>query len=408
MPLSIFMGYLQCHFIQITQIYMSSDVETILLSFKDLFWQPNAENDLKQHYHELDAPLNRYLIGTGRFLAGKPPLNSDWDWSKTWPQNQANGALPGPDLLEIARVSVAVFFLLALILFYDLVRILFNPTTALLAGLILGLNPLILLHTRRAMAESMLVFTIIFFLWVLIRYPRQAFVSGCVLGLAFCAKQSAVMLIIPGLVGISAVLLQQKKWLSALKQIFIFLAAFLFISILLNPFAWSDPLHAIPDAFRLRQEFTARQEAGILEVSPEKNINSIPDKLASEIGAIYYQPLAVADVANYMENTSNAEKNYFSNPLNNLLRDPISSSLFLVAAMLGLGLLLVSITHQMIFSLNRILLVIAFLSIAIGLFLFIIVPFQRYYLPIIPFLSIWISFALTAPFNGLLQKKPNH
>jgi 4-amino-4-deoxy-L-arabinose transferase-like glycosyltransferase len=388
-----------------TQIYMSSDVDTILHSFNVLFWQSNSADDLKQYYRELDAPLTRYLIGLGRLLTNSPSLNADWDWSKTWQQNQASGALPDPGLLLVSRASVAIFTLLALFFFFDLVRVLFNPYSALLAALILAFNPLVLIHSRRAMAESILIFSIIFFLWVVIRFPRRPLLVGAALAFAFCSKQSTAPLVIPGLIAVTAASFQQKRWLSFAKQSGFLILSFAVVTLLLNPFAWTDPLHAIPDAVRLRQEFTARQQGTISNASPEKNLDSLPDKLAGVIGALYFQPPAVADVANYMDDTSLAEKSYFSNPLNNLLHDPISSTLFFIAALLGCLLLSISLFRRSQLHINILISLLSFLSIALGLFFFVVIPFQRYYLPFIPFLSIMVSFALTTmPINRLSSK----
>ena len=67
-----------------TQIFMSADIDTLFSNPPDLFWSAAKTQDVRQTYHELDAPLARYLIGFGRKIAGLPALPVDWDWSKSW------------------------------------------------------------------------------------------------------------------------------------------------------------------------------------------------------------------------------------------------------------------------------------------------------------------------------------
>ena len=135
-----------------TAIFMSSDFETFFSKPSSLFWNPNNEQDLRQHYRELDAPLTRYLIGFGRWVTGQPATTNDWNWSASWDSNQQSGALPDPRLLLIARLSVAILFPFDLLLIFDAVRSMGNQLTAWASVILFVLNALILLHTRRAMA----------------------------------------------------------------------------------------------------------------------------------------------------------------------------------------------------------------------------------------------------------------
>ena len=91
-----------------TQLFMSSDLNTLFSRPADLFWSTANEQDARQIYRELDAPLARYLIGVGRTIASLPALPVDWDWSKSWEENQTAGALPDARLLLVGRLSVAL------------------------------------------------------------------------------------------------------------------------------------------------------------------------------------------------------------------------------------------------------------------------------------------------------------
>ena len=93
-----------------TNIFMSGDLSFALKNPGSLFWQPERPIDLRMHYRLLDPPTSRYLVGIGRSLSGFSALPADWDWSKTWQQNRAAGALPDEGLLTASRRAAALFF----------------------------------------------------------------------------------------------------------------------------------------------------------------------------------------------------------------------------------------------------------------------------------------------------------
>jgi len=80
-----------------TQLFMSADLEQLFTRPEKLFWHPNWEQDSRQKYRAVDAPLTRYLIGVGRLTAGLDAPSVDWNWSLDWRANQeiAIGGAPG-------------------------------------------------------------------------------------------------------------------------------------------------------------------------------------------------------------------------------------------------------------------------------------------------------------------------
>jgi 4-amino-4-deoxy-L-arabinose transferase-like glycosyltransferase len=386
-----------------TQIYMSSDIDLMHSSFNQLFWQPGSSADLRQHYRLLDSPLTRYLIGIGRALTATPPLTADWDWSGSWLQNATNGALPSAQLLLIARLSVACLSLLSLVLIFDLLWTTFNPLLALVTVFILAFNPLFLLHTRRAMAESALIFFSLLSLVCMVRWSKYPIWVGIATALAFCSKQSAVVLVIPALIALLAQ--PDHKFSDLLSRLVKFSLAWVLTVILLNPFCWLHPIEAVSEAYTQRLELTRQQQSMIYSVSPEKDINAIPNKVASLIGALFFAPPAVADVANYIKDTASAETNYFAFPLNNLGFGFSGGGLALILTLIGFVLLLYRIIKQQEFTGKPLILLVAFLCSLIAVFLFTPLPFQRYYLLVLPFNLIWIALALTAPLNFIKKKQ---
>ena len=164
-----------------------------------------------------------------------------------------------------------------------------------------------------------------------------------------------------------------------LYEIFLLFFSFLGFVFLLNPFVWSNPVAAIPDAFKQRQFLTGAQTGLIFTINPEKNLATFTEKTAALIGSIFFQPPAVADVSNYLVDTSSSAQTYFSNPLNHLLYDPISSCIWLTLSLLGFVLLTKQLINDPINNGNIFILLFSFLILTVFLASILVIPFQRYY-----------------------------
>ena len=253
-----------------TQIFMSSDFAGFFADPAKLIYN-GEKDDLRQHYRLVDAPLTRYLIGLGRRLANLPGLAADWNWSFTWEQNQAAGALPDARLLLVARLSTAILAPLSLLLAYRIGKKLAGETCGLVTMILLGSNALFLLHTRRAMAESGLVLGVLFVLWCLTLAQEKPWLAGVALALAINAKQSALALLpvvmiavclIPGEVpGRFRKITQNLAWMLATLGV---------ITLALNPFLWGRPVAAAQTALGERQLLVKRQVDMIRSISPEQ------------------------------------------------------------------------------------------------------------------------------------------
>lgn len=392
-----------------TYLFMSNDFDALLTHPAQLFWQPGNENDLRQHYRELDPPLPRYVIGIGRHIAGLPALSVDWDWSKTWEENQAAGALPSFDLLLTGRLSVAVFFPLTLFLIYSIGKSLGGQLTAWLAFLLFASNALILLHTRRAMGESLLIFTIALTLWSMLRFRKRPWLVAIPIALAFCAKPTSAPLIMLGIISIAwpiPGIIRSKRII--LRDLALYLLIFASIAFLLNPFLWSDPIHAALGALVNRQVLMERQASELQAVRPDQVLDTIPNKIIGMVAQLFLTEPATSDIGNYVNQTRPTEIAYFSNPLNHLFRNLIAGSFFWILSLVGflfailkawrstgnsqriIGLILLGTIFQFIF-------LIAVLHIS----------WQRYYLPMVPYVCLWIAFSITQAKNLVTRQVKN-
>ena len=380
-----------------TQLFMSADVNTLFTHPADLFWSPDRQQNARQLYHELDAPLARYLIGAGRTLAGLPALPVDWDWSKSWDANQAAGALPDARLLLVARFSVAILFPFSLFFIFKSGQLIGGSLMGWASLLLLAANPLILLHTRRAMAESGLIFTITLFLWALTRPLRPAWLIAIPAAMVFCSKQSAGVLALVGLVFLLWQGRQQKNSLSKqLGNSALYGVVFLAVVGLLNPFLWSNPIQAGLAAVNARQALTNNQVAAMGAVRPDMLVGSLPQRLLGLVAQLFITRPAVADIGNYLAQTNAAQIAYFSSPFNLILNGLIGGGLLLILSLTGFFL---AAGHS-IRSTDpakgiTLLFLLSSLLIFITLVWFLPIPWQRYYLPLVPFTCLWTAYTVS-------------
>ncbi len=377
-----------------TYLFMSSDWEAFTSNPMALAYRPQ-DPGIRQKYRLLDPPLTRYLIGISRSAAGFSAPVADWNWAQTWEENQQAGALPSQDLLTAGRLGPAVLFPFSLILIYLTGWRLGGRFLGWSSMLLLGLNALILLHTRRAMSESGLIFTICLFMASLVFCRRRPWMIAIPTALMICAKQTTIPLVV---IGIFAIILYAKKPIrlkSLILNGFIFAVIILSIFFLLNPVFWVDPLNALQTAVQTRQELIFRQTYEFNLAQPDAILNT-PWKAALSITAnLFITPPAIADVGNYLAETRLSALRYFSNPANILFRDIYMGGLMLALSITGFLLtikkaLKIDLLHRRTWILLTTTALVQFFALLFTVTL----PFQRYVMPLVPFTCLWIGYSL--------------
>jgi hypothetical protein len=451
-----------------TQLFMSADFNAVLTNPLQLTFHPNAKGDLKQHYRLIDAPLTRYILGFGRTIGGFPALRADWDWSKTWDENAQAGALPNEDLLYAGRVAVTLLLPLGLLFLYLTGKQVEGGMTGLWATLLLGLNALMLLHGRRAMAEGALIFGVAFFLWSLFQGDRRPWLTGLAIAIAFNAKQSTLALLPVGLLAVA--------WLPGgasidLRKIGVniaeYLGVFILLTFALNPVFWNSPVQTIQIAIHERHDLLERQVADTQRLAPEKVLDSPRERLVAILANLYATPPMFYEVGNYIEETQSAEVEYLKKPGHGLFRGLAGGGVMLFITLFGFAMSLLYLraigdapreppeglpvryadqkplpepvsgseryretfgrsengSFQTFSTLRNprdrkrraiILLVIASAAQFSALLLAVPLPWQRYVIPLVPFAALWAGIglanlisAVTAAFPAL-QKQGSH
>ncbi len=389
-----------------TQIYMSRDFNELLRKPLSMAWETDQNLSPVMRLRQLDAPITRYLIGLGRSVFGLQALPENWDWGKSWEENQREGAYPSQRLLLIARISVSLLLPITLTLFYSSLSHIKNKITGLVGAVLLGINPLLLLHGRRAMAESAIIFGITFFIWALQYREKRPWLMGLAAALAYNAKQSTLAIFPVGIIAVSWIHNPTRNLSKLIKNLFLYLGIFLLITFLLNPLVWKRPIQAFLSSWQARIEFTGQQVATIRSQQPNRILQGLPQRLLSLINNLYLNKPSVADVGNYLQNTQESSEAYFDIPGSSFGRGIIPGSIFLTLTAGGVFFSLSQIPHlSSSHKRSHILLLLATLAQTSALLIVVPIPWQRYVMPLLPFATLWIALGMSPFFDFLSQQK---
>lgn len=388
-----------------TYLFSSDDITSLLSNPSQVFWEPGKEEDRKVALRMLDAPLRRYTMEFGRLLSGKDSLPAEWDWSKTWQENKQAGAYPDSELLLWGRISIAIFFPFSMLLIYLIGCRISNPTCGLISAVLFSSNGLILLHTRRAMAEGILIFTILLVLWSLTLRRKHIGLIALTSALAFCAKQSAGILFVVGMI---AIIFDKQNRTSIYKlvySIFLYHLVFCIIVLVLNPFMWKYPVQASIKAYEMRNNLLEQQVESLTQIRPDLEQNTFAKRVSTMLIQVFFKQPDIADVGNYLKDMEIETKAYESNKLNNLSQGMITGALSLTMSLYGFLLGIVHITRNRAdsdFKLSLIMISGVLLFITFGMV--ITLPYQRYFLPMVPFTILWIGYACGSVWDAIYRK----
>jgi hypothetical protein len=395
-----------------THIYLSRDFDQLLAGGpRAVTWQATEQPADVLRYRLLEAPLSRYLIGLARTVGGQAAVSVDWDWTSSWESNVGAGALPSERLLFWSRLPAALSAAAAPLLVYALGRRMAGRGAGLAAAALYGLNALTLLHGRRAMSEGPLLLLMLLAAWLVVRAPRKWPVACMAAALALAAKVTAVAvlpalaagLVLAGAKGSSgsqAETNRARPWLAAAARLAAGAAVVVVTWWAVNPALWAQPVAGLRAMVRERSAFMALQQGAADTFAPGLVLASPGERAAATLYHVFFAPPAYWDVANYAEQTRAAEERYAALPLHRLLRGPQIRANMLPGAVL-LGLALAGAAHGALRlwqwrapASRRVeqetLAVVGALTLgALAVSYAANVPWQRYYLPLLPAACLW-------------------
>ncbi len=380
-------------------LFQSRDFEAIFRSPASLAWSAGREPDPELSYRLLNAPLSKYVLGLGRWLAGVDgaEVSVDWDWSRDWIANLGAGALPTPSALLAGRIASSLLLPLAALFLYLGGKQLGGPWVGGLAAALLGLNALVLVHGRRAMAEGTLIFAISFALWSLVEPRKRPWLSGLGIGLALGAKHSALALLPVGILAMLWGADPPQAIRHKLSSVGTFGLVLLAVTLALNPVVWSEPASALREIFQVRMSLVQDQIQA--QAIAEQLAIAVPlrgiDRLAVLIAHLFLAPPQFQEIGNYRAELDSSVARYLAIPGHALLRGRTLGGLSLGLTLAGLFFGVATLrTGSRSVSRTSALLLISTAALALTLYIGIPLPYQRYYVPLVPLVSLWSAFAV--------------
>jgi 4-amino-4-deoxy-L-arabinose transferase-like glycosyltransferase len=402
-------------------LYQSQDLEKLFTNPSSLVWDSDRTGELDQTYRLLNPPIPKYIVGLGRILAGydSESVSVDWNWSTSWEENVASSALPDPNLLLGSRITTTAALLCSLIPLILIARRLSGNSLAIITILIFGIYSIILLHGRRAMSEGPLIFGTSLAILGILEAEKHPWLTGLGTALAASSKLSAAALLPVGLI---AILWRRKNSKPSnrvrLRDLMIFSLVVIIVTLILNPVLWSNPLAGIGHIWNSRVDFSIRQTETIRAVSPEQVLETPIQRIIGMMVMMFFRGPQTSEVANYIEQTRSDEESYLSNPFNTVISGSISGGIAFLVTSFGVGFSVFQLKGAAWKKQREIiLLLIGTAGQAAAILLANSIPFQRYYVPLVPFTILWMSLGfLNFPrvikkaaqyMDGLVNKSPS-
>jgi hypothetical protein len=277
------------------------------------------------------------------------------------------------------------------------------------------------------MSEGSLLFFSLLTLWLLLRPRPQPLLVGLALAAAIAAKLTGVALLPVALLALAMPAggaLALAAWRTPVRKLALFAVALGLGLWALHPSLWLAPWAGLQAMGAARESFFAGQTSFLDNVAPHVRLAQPGLRALSLLYHLYFAPPAFADVGQYAAATASAEQQYAAQLINQGWHtSQLSFNLILGGLLLGLtfiGLLQPLLTRWV--SLRAVptqpalatavpvsrawlLLAVATLAITAGL-LSVAVPYQRYYLPLLPLAALWAAHGCVQLLQPLHRRAP--
>ena len=392
-----------------TLMFMGRDYHYIFVEgelskvFFDPTWQINPQ---EQRLRLLNGTVSKTVYGWLAAINGFAPqdLNKSWMWARDYAANAAVGAIPDAELLRQARLASSLQLALAAVLFFQVVKSTISRPVAYLAVTLLALHPNMLINGRRAMMEGShmlgLILVLLAAIWLLQERRWQRYlILGICAGFAIAAKHPNVSVCALVLLACSVDPLWRllrgaganwRKPALDLAGIALTGATILLVFLCLNPAWWRQPLEVAPVVVRVRQELLEGQVEWL------GGYNSLFEQLTG-----FYQ-FAIAGERQYFEVANWANYDSITTQIAAYERSGLAGLLFIGSSgRLGLIALLLALFGAVHLARNRsvapehrLLLLVWIIGSALVTLWLTPLPWARYYLPLLPAMSLLLSYAL--------------
>jgi 4-amino-4-deoxy-L-arabinose transferase-like glycosyltransferase len=386
---------------------MSRDYATVFFDgdLAALRTEPPYYVDSDQQLRLLNGSVQRYAAGFLWHLAGATiddlPTRPGWNWSVDYDTNLATGHVPTPTVLAAGRLASSIFLALSIVAIFVLAWQFGGRLSAHVVSALYALNPIILLNGRRSMQEGSMLLFGIFVVLVAVTISRRRFERQptpltlwvaliVTAALALASKHSAVVFVggAFGWIFITEILRRPSQPLLTVLRLGGAGLLVVALVIALSPALWSDPRARFADilqnrAFMLDLQVTADPLAPTSLGYRAQQIITEPFMMPLEhfevAGWATYQPI-MDDVARYI-----------ASPFSGVQFGTILGGVVMLLAVIGAFLSLRSSWRAG---------VVFWLGITVASLLVNPLPWQRYFLTLIPVYALLAGIGL----DGLVRR----
>ena len=375
----------------------------------------------EQHLRIINGTVSKTIHGWLAANMGMrlEEINGHWDWGLDYAANRDSNRIPDLRLLQRARQASAIQLALATLIFFVFVRQTVGRPVAYLASALLALNPAILINGRRAMMEGShllgMVLVLLAAAWLIRERKWWHYVLlGCCSGAAIAAKHpNAFVVAVIFLACGSWILIeaaqssgqafraQLRSFVRLLLSGFLALVVFYFM----NPAWWKAPIEVAGEVLSLRVDLLDEQADNY---GGYKTLQERVEGFYRYVFGEEKQYFEVPQWAGFAEIGAQIDA-YEASGLAGIAIG--AGNLYGIVAM-GLTILgaLLVIRDPDIDRRYRWLLLIWGAGIVVITFVFTPLPWQRYYLPVLPFVLILAAIAalrLVELISNLVKTRSN-
>jgi hypothetical protein len=187
-------------------------------------------------------------------------------------------------------------------------------------------------------------------------------------------------------------------------NVLVFLLIFFLTYLIFNPLLWTNPIQAVQAQWTERRQFLQGMKDEFMELAPNQVLDDPMERIGVMAAHLFISEPQFAEVGNYLEATSASEKLYLASPLSTLFRGFFWGVFFLIAMILGTAFWLLDFRkYQWETKRKTVLLSLSSFVLFLALLWAIPLPFQRYYIPLVPFICLWIALGILQTVNRIKQ-----
>ncbi|MEP6987453.1 MAG: phospholipid carrier-dependent glycosyltransferase [Chloroflexota bacterium] len=414
-------------------IYTSKDYTTVFIDHKlqSLPVNPPYDIDSDSRLRLLNGSVMRYTVGfimqaEGLTKQDLPP-RPGWDWGLHYADDIASGHLPSEPVLMAGRTAALIYFALSIIAMFGIGWQFGGRWVAYIATALYALNPIILLNGRRALVEGAMLGFGLLAIWIALEIARRRekgakglwgwwlalIVSSA---LALVSKYSGTIFVAGAFGGIfiaEVVRVVRKptegnplRPYSSLVSSTLKLTASgllaLALVVALSPALWNDPVSRVRDLGQMLQE----QVEIVVSILAPNAPTTIPQRVEGIVTQPFLTPVAYfeqaswADAAPVMASIAT----YEASPLSGIPVNPVIG--IILTVLTGVGLVAVfwsRLRPYESWAVSPVLVI--WLLVTIANLLINPLPWQRYYLPLIPIDALLVAIGVMGIIKVVRQRR---